>query len=125
MSNGDAENPSTHHPPWTIRQVIADVRKFSEYVLIPNHRSGKDKIFIDRLAYRPNNLEDAQTLQELYIHQAQTQFLAQQYTFKEGDRHGQRFTIIIEVKGNLLLTGWILDSNGILKLATPFAGFAT
>lgn len=125
MSNGESENLSAKNPPWTIRQVIADVRKFSEYVLIPNHRSGKDKIFIDRLGYRPNNLEDAQTLQELYIHQAPTQFLAQHYTLGEGDRYRQRFTIIIEVKGELLLTGWILDSNGTLKLATPFAGFAT
>lgn len=125
MSNGESENPSTNNPPWTICQIIVDVKKFSEYVLIPKHRSGKDKIFIDRLGYRPNNLEDAQTLQELYIHQAQTQFLAQQYTLGEGDRYGQRFTIIVEVKGELLLTGWILASNGILKLATPFAGFAT
>jgi len=119
MSNGESENPTTGLT-WTIYQIIADVRKFSEYVLIPNHRSGKDKIFIDR----PNNLEDAQTLQKLYVHQAQAQLLAQQYTLGDSDRYGQRFTIIIEVKEELLLTGWILDNNGILKLATPFAGFA-
>jgi len=123
MSNGESENPTTGLT-WTIYQIIADVRKFSEYVLIPNHRSGKDKIFIDRLGYRPNNLEDAQTLQKLYVHQAQAQLLAQQYTLGDSDRYGQRFTIIIEVKEELLLTGWILDNNGILKLATPFAGFA-
>jgi hypothetical protein len=108
-----------------LTQFTGDIRKFSEYVLVPNHRSGKDKVFLDLLGYRPNNLEDAQALLDLYLHQAKQKFLAQQYIEGESDWYGQRFSIVIEVKGYALTTGWILDDCDILKLATPFAGFAS
>lgn len=107
-----------------ITQITGDRRKFSEYVLTPNHKSGKDKIFLGLLGYRPNNLDDAQALLETYIAQAQAKFVAQDYTVGECDRHGQRFTIVVEIRGKSLLTGWILDNQGRLKLATPFSGFA-
>ena len=49
------------------------------------------------------------------------------------DQYGQRFTIEIELtsKGQTsgrtyrVLSGWILDANGTLKLTTPFTGFAS
>ncbi|MDF5730215.1 MAG: hypothetical protein PUP92_19900 [Rhizonema sp. PD38] len=100
------------------------MRKFSEYVLIPNHRSGKDRIFLGILGYHPNSIEDAQELLMLYIEQAQVNFVNQKYIVGENDQYGQRLTIVIEVRGRKLLTGWILDANGTLKLATPFSGFA-
>jgi hypothetical protein len=124
MSDPKNESQSEHSQAWNLIQVTGDVRKFSEYVLIPNHRSGKDRIFLGLLGYRSNNLKDAQTLLTLYTNQAQTKFLAQQYIVGEYDQHGQRFTIVIEIKGFRLMTGWILDDYGILKLETPFAGFA-
>ena len=34
---------------WQINQIIGDLRKFSEYVLVPNHKSGKDRIFLGLL----------------------------------------------------------------------------
>jgi len=106
------------------KQVTGDFRKFSEYVLIPNHKSGKDRIFLGILGYRPNSIEDAQELLTLYIEQAQAKFANQEYIVGESDRYGQRLTIVIEVRGRKLLSGWILDTNGTLKLATPFCGFA-
>lgn len=109
---------------WQVNQIIGDPRKFSEYVLVPSHKSGKDKIFLGLLGYRPYNLDDAQALLETYITQAQAKFVAQDYTVGEHDHHGQRFTIVIEIRGQRLLTGWILDNQGTLKLATPFSGFA-
>lgn len=109
---------------WQINQITGDLRKFSEYVLVPNHKSGKDRIFLGLLGYRPNNLNDAQALLATYITQAQAKFAAQEYTISERNRYGQRFTITIEIKGRKLLTGWILDNQGRLKLATPFSGFA-
>ena len=109
---------------WQINQITGDLRKFSEYVLVPNYKSGKDRIFLGLLGYRPNNLNDAQALLATYITQAQAKFAAQDYTISERDRYGQRFTITIEIKGRKLLTGWILDNQGRLKLATPFSGFA-
>ncbi|KAM3112947.1 DUF6883 domain-containing protein [Phormidesmis sp. 146-33] len=124
MSNTGENLEPENNPQWQITLITGDFRKFSEYVLIPNHKSGKDKIFLDLLGYRPNNLDDAQTLLETYITQAQFKFAAQDYTIGEQDRHGQRFTIIVEVRSKKLRTGWILDNQGTLKLATPFSGFA-
>ncbi|NJR52265.1 MAG: hypothetical protein HC780_24510 [Leptolyngbyaceae cyanobacterium CSU_1_3] len=124
MSNTGESLEPRNTQQWQITQITGDLRKFSEYVLIPNHKSGKDKIFIGLLGYRPNNINDAQALLEIYITQAKTKFVAQDYTVGECDCHGQRFTITIEIKGNKLFTGWILDQQGTLKLATPFTGFA-
>ncbi len=54
--------------------VTGDMRKFLEYVLVPQHRSGKDKIFINLLGYRPYNLTDATELLALYLEQAKIKF---------------------------------------------------
>ncbi|MCY7278087.1 MAG: hypothetical protein LH702_31220 [Phormidesmis sp. CAN_BIN44] len=124
MSNTDESLEPENTQTWQSTQITGDPRKFSEYVLIPNHRSGKDKIFLGLLGYRPNSLNDAQVLLETYITQAQAKFTTQDYTVGERDRYGQRVTIVVEIRGKRLLTGWILDNQGTLKLATPFSGFA-
>ena len=124
MSNTGENLESENAQQWQINQIIGDPRKFSEYVLVPSHQSGKDKIFLGLLGYRPRNLDDAQALLEIYVTQAQAKFVAQDYIVGEHDRHGQRFTIIVEIRSKTLLTGWILDNQGTLKLATPFSGFA-
>jgi hypothetical protein len=116
----ESENSS----PWQVTQITGDLRKFSEYVLVPNHKSGKDRIFIGRLGYRPNSLTDAEELLEAYISQAIVKFAKKEYIVGEADSYGQRFTIIVEMRGKRLFTGWILEDQGILKLATPFSGFA-
>jgi filamentous hemagglutinin len=105
-------------------RLTVDIRKFLEYVLIPNHSSGKDKVFLDILGYRPRNQQDATALVTLYIQQATEKFTRREYLINHQDRYGQRFTIEIEVRGQYLLTGWILNKEGFLKLATPFSGFA-
>jgi hypothetical protein len=125
MSNIDENFEPESTSQWRIIQVTGDSRKFLEYVLVPNHKSGKDKIFLELLGYRPYNLEDAQALLEIHITQAQARFAAQDYLVGESDRHGQRFTIVIEIRSVRLRTGWILNNQGMLKLATPFSGFAT
>ncbi|WP_298919991.1 DUF6883 domain-containing protein [uncultured Nostoc sp.] len=118
MSNTGENLESENAQQWQINQITGDPRKFSEYVLVPSHQSGKDKIFLGLLGYHPRNLDDAQALLEIYLTQAQD------YIVGEHDRHGQRFTIIVEIRGKTLLTDWILDNQGTLKLATPFSGFA-
>jgi hypothetical protein len=123
MSNIGENLEPENAQPWQVNQITGDYRKFSEYVLVPNHKSGKDKIFLGLLNYRPNNLDDAQALLEIYITQAQAKFVAQDYTVGELDHHGQRLTIVVEIRGKRLFTGWILDNQGTLKLATPFSGF--
>lgn len=99
MSNkGESLEPENTQQ-WQVNQTTGDPRKFSEYVLVPSHKSGKDKIFLGLLGYRPYNLDDAQALLETYITQAQAKFVAQDYTVGEHDHHGQRFTIVIEIRG--------------------------
>ncbi|KYC36126.1 hypothetical protein WA1_41030 [Scytonema hofmannii PCC 7110] len=109
---------------WEATHFTGDLRKFSDYVLVPNHKTGKDKIFIDTLGFRPNSNEDAQELLSTYISQAQAKFNQKDYVVGEKDRYGQRCTIVVEIRGKRLLTGWILSTDGTLKLATPFSGFA-
>jgi hypothetical protein len=124
MSNTGENLESENIQNWQINRITGDFRKFSEYVLVPDHKSGKDKIFLGILGFRPNNFDDAQALLKTYITQAQTKFSQKDYVIGEQDQHGQRFTIVIEIRNRKLLTGWILDNQGTLKLATPFSGFA-
>lgn len=124
MSNHEDETNNEEVAEWEVRRVTGDLRKFSNYVLVPNHKTGKDKIFIDTLGFRPNSNEDAQELLSSYISQAQEKFNLRDYVVGEKDQYGQRFTIVIEIRGKRLLSGWILGTDGTLKLATPFSGFA-
>ncbi len=124
MNNSEEPNNQEQSSEWKAIIVTGDPRKFSNYVLVPNHKSGKDKIFINLLGFRPNSDEDAQELLSTYISQAQTKFNLPDYIVGEKDQYGQRFTIVIEIRGKRLYTGWILGTDGILKLATPFSGFA-
>jgi hypothetical protein len=93
-------------------------------VLVPDHPSGKDRIFLGVLNYRPRSEEDARALVSIYVAQASQKFTRREYTVGKRDRHGQRFTIAVELQGRVVLSGWILRPDGTLWLATPFAGFA-
>lgn len=124
MSNHEDETNNEEVAEWEVRWVTGDLRKFSNYVLVPNHKTGKDKIFIDTLGFRPNSNEDAQKLLSSYISQAQEKFNLRDYVVGEKDQYAQRFSIVIEIRGKRLLSGWILGTDGTLKLATPFSGFA-
>ena len=76
------------------------MRKFSEYVLIPNHKSGKDQIFLGILGYRPKSIEDAQEILTLYIEQAQAKFANREYIVGENDQYVVQWcsTGIVSVK---------------------------
>jgi hypothetical protein len=108
---------------WIADSVTGDIRKFTEYVLVPDHPTGKDKIFLGTLGYRPRNQEDGVELLGMYVSQAQEKFNTNDYVVGTKDEYGQRFTITITVKGKNLKTGWILKDK-TLKLSTPFSGFA-
>lgn len=51
-------------------RIVADPRKFTEYVLVPGHPKGEDHIFIGRLGYRPRNEEDGGAIAKAYVAQA-------------------------------------------------------
>ena len=76
------------------------------------------------LSYRARNEEDAEALLATYVSQARGKMARRDYALGKRDRHGQRYTIEVELKGRTVLSGWILRSDGTLWLVTPFAGFA-
>jgi len=49
---------------WVVKEIVGDISKFSRYALVPNHPSGKDKIFRDSMGYA---IEDAQELLHIYL----------------------------------------------------------
>ena len=106
------------------REVTADPRNFSEYVLDPENADGKDYIFVEMLGYRHRSLEDAAQLSIAYVAQAQEQLAACAYRLGSNDKFGHRVTIEIALGNLVLLSGWILRPDSVLALATPFAGFA-
>lgn len=104
--------------------IVADPRKFSEYVLQPANADGKDHVFIKMLGYRSGSEEDARVLATAYVAQARECLMHGAYTLGSEDKWGRRLTIEIELKGLILRSGWLLRPDGTLWLATPFAGFA-
>jgi hypothetical protein len=110
--------------PTVPRLVTANPRKFSHYVLVPGHESGKDAIFLGRFGYRPHNQEDARSLAALYVAQAQAKLAAGDYTTREDDEFGRRYVIEIELHDTVIRSAWLLRPNGALDLITPFSGFA-
>jgi hypothetical protein len=104
-------------------RVIADPRKFREYVLVPGHSRGKDRIFLGTLGFRPYSAVDAWELARLYEEQARERIALGDVQFGESDEHGHRCIIVISVRGVSLRTGWILRNDDILWLTTPFSGF--
>jgi hypothetical protein len=106
------------------RSITADIRKFSDYVLVRGHESGKDRIFLDRLGFRERDADDAHALTELYLDQARSAIDAHDYELGEVGAYGRRCTIIVQVRGVAIRSGWFLRENGVLELVTPFSGFA-
>ena len=104
-------------------RIFADPRKFREYVLVPGHSTGKDESFIGTFGYRPRSAADAWTLARLYEEQARQRVESGDVQFRGMGRYGDRYTIVIRVRGVALRFGWIL-SEGVLRLTTPFSGFA-
>ena len=106
------------------RVVEVSVRKFADYVLVPGQQSGKDRIFVGRLGFRPRNLDDARFLVDLYLARARQAMAAGDYTPGESDEYGDRCIIIVSVRGVAVRSVWLLGPNGVFELVTPFSGFS-
>jgi hypothetical protein len=103
--------------------VIVDPRKFTDYVLSPDALGGKDGVFLDRLGFRPNNLDDADFLVQTYTSQAVAAIRSGAYRLHRRDAHGQRITIVVVVRNVPLRSGWMVEAGGVVRLLTPFSGF--
>lgn len=106
------------------RFITASPRKFSAYVLDPQHASGKAAIVVDRFGYRPNSQEDATALASSYVAQASECLRTGNFRLGMRDEFGHRYTIPILIRQVTVLSGWLLRPDGTLALVTPFAGFA-
>lgn len=119
------EDENAHALRLTPRLIVADPRKFSEYVLAPANAQGKDLIFIERFGFRAHNEEDERLLATLYVDQARAKLNSGAYIQSRRDDHGQRYIVSIELFGVRLRSVWILRPNNVLNLVTPFSGFAS
>lgn len=99
------------------------IDKFLDYVLVPGHHTGKDRIFLGRFGFRPSNREDAQLLVNLYAEQAATALERGDYALGVANDFGRPCTMVTVVRGTAIRSGWLLRHDGILALATPFSGF--
>lgn len=64
---------------------------------------------------------------DLYHTQAQQKLSTENFTLGKSDQYGQRITIEITI-GNAqniatIKSGWMIETDGSLRLITPFAGF--
>lgn len=118
----DNQAPSPNRP----RILTAEPRKFSENVLVPERErsKGKHRIFLDLFGFRPTDVDDARELTTTYVTRAETKFAAGEFEVGKLDHYGQRYTIEIELKGVVILSGWLWRADGVFWLTTPFAGFA-
>jgi len=105
-------------------RVIADPRKFREYVLVPGHSTGKDRIFLGTLGFRPASAADAWELARLYEAQARERIASEDVQFARPTPFGVLCTIVVTVRGVSLRTAWLLSEDE-LRLITPFTGFAS
>jgi hypothetical protein len=123
LGDGSGDQRGTG-PAFAPRAFEANVRKFSGYVLVPGHESGKDRIFLDRLGFRPRNAEDARLLASIYLDQARSAIARGNVELGETNQYGVRCTIVVRLRGVAIRSGWLLRPNGMLELVTPFSGFA-
>ena len=105
-------------------RIFADPRKFAEYVLVPGHPTGKDRVFLDVLGFRPGSADDAAELASAYQEQAARRWSAGEVAFSRQNEHGRFYVIVVTVRSVSLRTVWVLRPDGELALATPFRGFA-
>lgn len=104
-----------------------DPNKFTKYVLDPSNSKGKHVIY-EGLGY---DAGDTDTLVRLYQGQAAAKFKARDFTMGKADQYGQRMTVEITIPGKgaaegtskTVLTGWIRDADGTIRMTNPFTGF--
>ena len=90
-------------------RIVIDHRKFTEYVLNPDHPDGKSKAsgFQRMLGYTIQNYQELVAQLEVLVPQAEA-------TPAGRDRYGQRYTVDIPVTGvegqqATVRTGWIVE----------------
>ncbi|MDN7947578.1 filamentous hemagglutinin N-terminal domain-containing protein [Burkholderia multivorans] len=107
--------------------ATADSRKFSDYIFAAGADHGKNAVF-ESLGYSG---ADSVSLTRMWEQQAAQKYAQGQYTLGKLDQYGQRIDIEIALPGkgaatgqtSYLRSGWMIQSDGSIKLNTPFSGF--
>ena len=105
-------------------QAIANcaLAKFTGYVFLSENSKGKTELF-ESWGY---TLEDSEYLKYEFEEQAKEKYLKGDYVLQLLDTHGQRITIVIELKttnNNVKIkTGWMVHPLGLITCATPYSG---
>ena len=107
--------------------AIADTKKFSDYIFKPGADHGKDAVF-KSLGYTAS---DSVSLSKIWQQQAAEKYAKGKFVLGKADQYGQRIDIEIVLPGkgsqagevSYLRSGWMIQTDGTLKLNTPFSGF--
>jgi filamentous hemagglutinin family protein len=108
-------------------ETLVDTRKFADYIFKPGADHGKDAVF-KSLGY---SAEDSAALAATWETQAAEKFAKGEYSLGKADQYGQRIDIEIVLPGkgsavgqtSYLKSGWMIQTDGSIKLNTPFSGF--
>lgn len=103
-----------------LANVYCDVNKFLKYVFSDKGKSCGKKDLFESFGY---NIYDSYSLKQEYEKQAIEKYLDAEYILKNLDFCGQRIAIEINLKGNMFLSGWIVEPEGKIRNTTPFGGW--
>ncbi|WP_192871675.1 DUF637 domain-containing protein, partial [Variovorax sp. JS1663] len=120
-------SPAQAPSPATGANAIVDTRKFTDYIFKPGADHGKNIVF-ESLGY---SADDAAELSLIWRSQAAQKYAKGEFALGRADQYGQRVNIEIVLPGkgeasgqtSYLQSGWMVQSDGSLKLNTPFSGF--
>ncbi len=106
--------------------AYSDYRKFDPYLFNTNgnYTHTKEKLF----AQWGYTIDDAYWLQTEIERQAREKYIAGEYILGKLNNDGQRISIRIEIPRKdetgttSFLSGWMVQSNGQLRLITPYGG---
>ena len=105
--------------------AVCDIRKFSDYIFNPEYDDNGKRALFESWGF---SILDAETLQKEFERLALDQYITGQYKLGKLDDKGQRISIVIELKRKdkeetvTVKSGWMVDPEGKIHLATPLAG---
>ncbi len=110
--------------------AMSAIEKFTAYIWgakylnDPENYHGKDKIFED-MGY---TVADARFLQQMFCEQAIGNYCNGDYTLGSLGVYGQHISIVIDIPNDhggttKIISGWMVEPNGLIRLATPFGGY--
>lgn len=106
--------------------AISAYEKFAKYALDPTNSKNKDKAqMFESWGY---TAADSEWMMDEYQRQAKEKYVSGNYQLGMLNMHGQRISIQITLPRKdgtgtvTFITGWMVESNGKIRLVTPYGG---